>query len=149
MPDITLGLSITRTLLALSPLELNDHTNYYLAPSSPAAVTWQRQMVSSPWVDDDIVINRRRGKVTEEILLEVRGGLTPTQVTLQTNLAAAIAAFSQDTYVLTTTFDGTAYAWNCDAADYQVVWDGPRVISRAVQLRLSVPRSPIPAQGPI
>lgn len=148
MPDITLDLSITRTLLAAAPLALNDHTNFYLAPSSPAAVSWQRQSVSSPWVDDDIVINRRRGKVTEEILLEVRGGLVPTQTTLRTNLSDAIAAFSQDTYVLTLTFDGIAYAWNCDAADYQVVWDGPRVVAKSVQLRLSVPRSPIPAQGP-
>lgn len=145
MSDISMQVTITRTLLSLGDLSLNDHTNFYAAPSSPAAVTWQRTSVTSPFVDGDITVHRRRGNVTEEMLFEVLG---TSQSNLQANLDTLIEAFSQDSFTITVTFAGTSYAWACEAADYQVIWDGPRVIAKQVQVRLSVPRSPVPLSGP-
>lgn len=148
MPDLTMSVTMTRTLLALSALELNDHVNYYAAPSSPAQVSWQHERVSSRWVDDDFTVSRRRPKVVEEMTFEVLAGAVPTAATLQTNIGALITAASQDSYTLTVTIDGTSYAWACESADYQVIWSGPRMVARQAQVRLLVPRSPIPSAGP-
>lgn len=146
MPEITLSCTITRTALSLATLELNDHTNFYLAPSTPGPVTWSRMTASSPFVDSDFTIARKRNKVTEEMVLEVRGA---NAAGVQTNLGLLIAAFSQGSYTLTTTFNGTSYAWSCDAADYQVEWSGPRVVANQVVFRAQVPRSPVPLIGPL
>ena len=32
MTNLTLGFTISRTLLGLGTLNINDHTNYYIAP---------------------------------------------------------------------------------------------------------------------
>lgn len=144
MPDLTLSVLVSRELLGLSDLELNDHSKFILAPSSPGQITWQRQTASSIFVDDDVTIHRRRSKVTENIVIEVKGS---DQGALQANLTEILNAFIQDNYTITTTFDSTEYQWLCEAADYQVIWDGPRVISKQVQVQLQVPRSPVPLQG--
>lgn len=146
MPDITLSVVITRTLLSLANLELNDHLNFVAAPSSPGQVQWQRQQVSSPWVDGAYTVNRHREQVMEELTFEVKGS---SDANLQTNLGTIVAAFSQANFTITSTFNGTAYAWACEAADYQVVWDGPRHVAKQLQVRFTVPRSPIPTSGPI
>jgi hypothetical protein len=146
MPDITLSLTITRTLLSLATLELNDHTiSYVAAESTPGPVTWDREQVRSQWVDGDITVSRRRANVIENLTLEVLGA---NAAGLQTNLGTILNAFKQATYTLTSTFNGTSYAWACEAADYQVLWTGPRMVSNQVQLQLQIPRSPIPTIGP-
>lgn len=144
MPDITLSVTISRTLLSLGALELNDHSAYYIAPGSPGEVTWQRVQVSSPFVDDDITVHRRRGKVTESFTVEVLGS---TAATMATNLSTLLNAFRQDTFTLTSTISSQTYAWACEAADYRVIWDGPRWVSKQCQVVFMVPRSPIPISG--
>lgn len=144
MPDISLSVLVSRDLLGLSDLEVNDHVSFLMAPSSPAQVSWQRSSVSSIFVDDDITVHRRRGKVTENMVLEVKG---TSQANLQANLLTAIGCFTQDYFNIRVSFSGTIYEWACEAADYQVVWDGPRMFARQVQLQLSVPRSPVPISG--
>lgn len=146
MPDITLGLTITRTLLALGDLNLNDHTNFIAAPSTPGSVEWDRVQVSAPNVDDDITVHRRLKKITEEVPIEVKGS---SDASLQTNLAALLAALKQASFTLTTTFNGTSYAWACEAADYQVEWSGPRVVAKQFIVRARIPRSPHPVTGPL
>lgn len=144
MASIDLQVMVSRLLLGQPDLDVNDHSNYYMAPSSPAQVSWQRTSVSSVFVDDDITVHRRRSKVMESMLLEVMG---TDQATLSVNLSRAIAAFTQDYFTIEVTFDGTEYEWACEAADYQVIWSGPRMIAKQVQLQLTVPRSPVPLTG--
>ncbi len=107
-------------------------------------MTWTKQLVSSPYVDGEFPVSQRRNNVTEECLFEVLGA---TGAALATNIGAIIAAFKQFSYTLTTTFDGVSYGWSCNSADYQVIWSGPRIVSGQAQVRLSVPRSPVPAAG--
>lgn len=147
MPDLTLSCTISRTLLSLSALELNDHVKFYIgAESQPGQVTWQREQVTSQFVEGDFTVSRRRGNVMETVTLEVLGD---NQAQLQTNLAELIAAFKQDSFTLTTTFNGTSYAWACEAADYQVLWSGPRMVANQIQVQFQVPRKPIPTIGPL
>lgn len=145
MPDISLAVTLSRTLLSLPALNLNDYTNYYFAgQNTPGAVSWVRNQVSSPYVDDDFTVSRRRGKVMESLLVEVLGS---TQTALRDNLAALVNAVVQDTFILTVSFAGVSYAWACESADYQVIWSGPRMVARQVQMALTIPRSPVPSAG--
>jgi hypothetical protein len=147
MPEVALTIMITRTLLALGDLSVNDHVNYYAAPSTPGQVSYQRTAITSPFVDDDITVHRRRGKVTEEMVFEVLDGTTGTAASLEANLSALLNALRQDSFTITSTFNGVAHAWACEAADFQIQWSGPRHVARQFQVTASVPRSPVPLSG--
>lgn len=141
--------SVTRASLGLPDLDLNDFTHYYVADTFLGGqVTWNRTQVSSPWVDGQITVARTRGTVTETVAVEVLGA-SPNQV--QTNLVNLLEAFLQDTYQLHVTLGGgsasATYVYQCEAADYQVSWTGPRMQANQVQVQLSVPRSPVPVTG--
>lgn len=147
MPDLGLTVTVTRTLLGLADLNINDHSVYALAPGTMGAqVTWNRTTVSSPYLDDAVTVNRMRGKVNEAVIIEVLG---VDQAALASNVDALIKAFSQDHYTLTIGIGSQTYAYRCEAADYQMTWTGPRFVARQVQVVFQVPRSPIPTQGPI
>lgn len=147
MPDISLSVQVSRTLLGLTSLEINDHLNYYVTPSFLGAqVTWDRTQVTSPFVDDAVTVNRTRGRIGETITVEVRGD---TQADLATNLDALLKAMTQDHYTLSVSVGGQGYSYQCEAADYQMTWSGPRMVSKQTQVQFTVPRSPIPLSGPI
>lgn len=147
MPDLTLSVALTRTLLSLADLDVNDHVNYYLSMHTPAMIAYQRNQVSSAYVDDDFTVNRRRGKVTDEVVWEVLSGAADTSAQMWTNMGALIAALKQDSFHLSVTADSHTITWGCEAADYQVVWSGPRLIAKQAQLHVQLPRSPVPLAG--
>jgi|SRR6184192_3654342 len=145
MPDITLSVTVSRTGLGLSALEINDHLDYYIAPQFLGAnAQWNRTQVTSPFLDGSVTTQRYRQTVNEQLGVEVLGA---SQADLQAKLSALLGAFFQDSFTITITVDGTAYAYACEAADYQVNWNGPRFIAAQVQVVFSVPRSPAPVSG--
>jgi len=145
VPDLTLSVTVSRDLLGLGSLEINDHDAYFMAPFTPAGVTWSRTTVASPFVEGDITVHRRRANAQESLVVEVNGD---TQAELSTNLRTLLQAFQQDRFNVDINVGGTHYVWACEAADYNVAWDGPRFIAKRLQVTLGVPRMPVPVEGP-
>ena len=153
--DLSMSVTISRTLLGLTPLEINDQLLYKIAPGLLGGqVTWQRITASSPYMDDDITVNRRRGRVSEPLLVEVFGRSkaqpnADNPAILKTNLGTLVQAMVQDTFDLTITLDAQTYIYACEAADYSMAWSTPRFVARQLQVAFVVPRAPVPVSGPI
>lgn len=146
MTDLSLTVLVTRGALGLGDLDINDHVNYYVTPTFLGGqVSWDRVEVTSPFIDGSVTVNRRRSKVQENIGIEVLGD---SQADLATNLAALIAAFTQDGFALNIGVGAQAYQYACEAADYQLTWSGPRSIARQALVAFTVPRQPNPIAGP-
>lgn len=147
MPDLTLSVLVSRTILGLSDLQINDHTNYFIAPGSfGGAVTWNRTQVQSPYIDGAVTVNRTRNMVNDAINVEVRGNDTAG---VHTNLQALLNAFIQDNYTITVSVNGSSRQYACEAADYHAEWTGPRWVANQIQVALTVPRFPVPISGVI
>jgi len=147
MADLGIIARVSRTLLGLSDLDINDHSNYVLAGPQPVqgAVQWDRQQISAPWVDGDITISRRRTNSTESISIYAAGS---DQANLDANIGTLKDAFFQDRFVLQIIVGGSNHAWDCEAADLtQVLYDTSHVVARYVTVTFSVPRMPIPLAG--
>jgi predicted amino acid-binding ACT domain protein len=147
MPDLGVVARVSRTLLSLGDLDINDHSSYVLAGPLPVqgAVQWDRQQVSVPWVDGDITIARRRTNSTENISIYAAGA---DQASLDANIATLTEAFFQDRFVLQIIVGGSNHAWDCEAADLtQVLYDTSHVVAKYVTVTFAVPRMPIPLAG--
>ena len=146
MSLLGMTVSVTRTQLGLPVLQINDHNAYYISQSFLGGqMSWTRNQVTSPYLDGAVTVNRTRGMVTEQVVVEVLGG--PSQALLQANVATLLAAFSQDSYLLTVIIATTSYEYLCEAADYQIAWTGPRFFAKQAQVTFSMPRQPIPVVG--
>lgn len=144
MTDISLVVSISRTLLGLGALNLNDNVSYRVTSLLGTQVTWARTQATSAYMDGDVTVNRRRANVMEPLVLEVFGG---TQIQLQANLDAALAAMVQDRFTMDVTVGGVLHGYYCEAADYQVAWVGYRFVAKQLTVAFTVPRRPIPRVG--
>lgn len=145
MPDLGLSVQLSRAALGLAPLEINDHVSYYVGPQLLGGqVQWTRQQASSPYLDGAVTTSRARQMVTEQIAVEVLGS---TAVQVQARAVALVAAVLQDAFTLTLAADASTWSYTCEAADYQLVWSGPRLVARQLQVLLSLPRQPVPAAG--
>lgn len=132
---------VSRDLLGLTPLQINDHLTYAVAaPFLGGTVTWNRTQVSSPMMDGDVTTFRRRPTVTETVTVEVMAG---NQADLHSAISQLVLAFQQDAYTVTITLGGEVYAYRCESADFAVAWVGARFIAHQLQVTLSVPRSPV------
>jgi hypothetical protein len=153
--ELALSVTISRALLGLTPLEINDQVLYKVAPGLLGGqVSWQRTTASSPYMDDDITVNRRRGRVNEPLLVEVFGRSkgqpdATSPKLLKDNLTTLIQAMVQDTFDLTIVMDAQTYTYACEAADYSMAWTTPRWAARQLQVAFVVPRAPVPVSGPI
>jgi hypothetical protein len=146
MADIDLSVVINRDALALQPLDIAV-SPYYLAatPFLGASVSWDRQTVSSRWVDGDTTTSRRRGTVMEPLAVEI---MAPDMATLKDYVQTLIEAFCQDAYTMTIRVDGELWIYNCEAADYtNLMWTTPRLVAAQGQVQLTVPRRPVAAVG--
>jgi hypothetical protein len=144
--DVDLSVKVSRDALGLLPLELADDP-YYLAstPFLGSQVTWDRQQVSSRFVEGDYTTSRRRGNVVEQLAVEVK---TSSTFDLSNAMEVLIDAFAQDNYTLTVTIDGQIWAYACESADYQnAMWTTPRLAAHQGQAVFSVPRKPLAVSG--
>lgn len=110
-----LSVLITRTLLGLDPLEVNDHINYYVATSGDIQIQWNKQTVRSPWVDGEITVQRSRGNVNRQLEIEVLG--SDWQNCLA-NAQALATALSQDSFTMSWEWDGEVVEYLCEASEY-------------------------------
>lgn len=140
MPDLSVAASVTRALLGLPDLDLNDHSSSYLgAAFLGSQQTWTRTEVTSPFVDGAATTYRTRAVVQQPLALEVLGA---DAAELQVNLRALLDAFSQDHYVLNFSLGASAFAYACEAADYQIDWTPARLAANQKLLSLSIPMQP-------
>lgn len=146
MPDIALSVQLSRDALGLNPLEIAFGARYYLAPQFlGGAVQWNRQKISSPFVDGEITTQRSRQNVTENVGVEIRA---TNASDLQAYTVELIAAFLQDSYTMTVVADGATFIYQCETADYQAAsWSTPRMVAFQGQLVFQVPRQPVALAG--
>lgn len=146
MTNMTLGFTVSRTLLSLSALDLNDHTNYWISPGTWGATkSWNRTQAASVYADGKITTHRVLEMVNEPLIVEVRG---TSNAVMFTNLRTLITAMSQDNFQITTNFNGDTSVWQCETSDLQtVVFTGPRIIAKQLQVTYAVLRQPNPVSG--
>lgn len=147
MPDIGLQVTVSRTLLALPDLDINDHQAYYVAPGTLGAqLSYNRQQISAPWCDGQITVNRSMQNVSEPVVVEVLG---EDNGEVFANMATLLAAFAQDHFTLTVVVDGlVTNTYRCEAADYQIgAWVSGRLAAEQAQVTFTVPRQPLAKAG--
>lgn len=141
----TFAASVTRSDLGLGVLNINDNLDYIVGSEIMGAmVTYDRQTVSSPYVNGDITVHRRRGSVNEKFAVYVLGD---TQTELQTNVRTLISAFSQNKFNLVLLLDGIEWSYVCEASDYQVEWSNAHFFATKVKVVFNLLRSPIALVG--
>ena len=142
MPDLSLAVALTRTLLGLPDLDLNDHLNYYLSANALGAQqTFNRNQVASPFLDGAVTTFRTRAVVQQPVAVEVLGA---DHAEVTANVRALLDAACQDSYRLNVSVNGVAHAWACEAADYQVDWSAARLVACQALVSLSIPMQPEP-----
>ena len=145
MVDIALSANVSRSLLGLSPLAINDHFNYYIGTQFLGATqSWTRNQVGSPWLDGLVTTFRTRQMVTEPVQLEVP---SESQAELQAKMQAVVLAFAQSDYTITVVVGGATFEYQCEAADFQVLWTTPRMVEGQGQVTFQVPRQPVTISG--
>lgn len=147
MADLNVVARVSRTLLGLGDLDVNDHSSYVLG--GPAAfqgqVSWQRTTTSAPWVDGEVTWERRRSNSIEPLTIYAKGSSLSD---LDTKIATLTAAFFQDRFTFQMIVGGANHAWDCECADVsQVLYDTSHVASKYVAVTFSVPRKPVPLAG--
>lgn len=143
MTDVAMSVTITRSSLGLLDLDINDHLNYIVAGPEflGGQMSWERNQVSSPFVDGDFTVNRRRQNVTENVVIEIMAG---SGLELQVNTRVLTQAFSQDEFYMKVEINRATSIYLCEAADYRLITSGPRYVAHQIQSVFSVPRRPIP-----
>lgn len=145
MADLAMSVTISRAALALPPLQLNDHDAYYIGTQLLGGqVQYNRNSVTSPFVDGAVTTYRTRQVLNEQITVEVLG---ENAYDCRVHLDDLITAVSQDSFTLTVIIAGVTYAYACEAADFQLAWSGPRVMANQYQVQLTLPRQPVPLTG--
>jgi len=146
----TLVAAVSRDLLGLADLDINDHTNFILSSDSilSATVSWRRNQAQSPFVESQILISAVRDLVQDSVAFEVLAGKVPGgHAGLQANLKTLIDAFSQFSFNFTVQWDGVPYTYACQPADYAIDWTSGRAQAQQLRVKFSLYRSPVPVQG--
>lgn len=147
MADITLVAKVTRTLLSLADLDINDHDKYVVGGPVlwVGSRRWKRETVDSSDVHGEVTVHKKLTNATDPLTVYVQGS---TLSDLETNQQALIDAFSQDRYVLQLSVDGVDHQWDCEAADVdQVTYDNSHVAARYVAITFSITHQPVPLAG--
>lgn len=140
-----ISVAVTRGDLGLGDLDINDGVDYKVSNEILGGqVTWERNAVSSPYVNGDITVHRRRPSVQERFAVYAYGA---NQTELRDNVKALIDAFNQDTFNLTVSLDSIPHTYQCEAADVQIEWSNVHLMSNQVRVVFTVPRKPISLAG--
>jgi len=142
---LTFSASVTRSSLGLGDLNIHDGVNYTMSSSiMSGSIAWQRNQVSSPYVDGDVTVTRRRPNISEQLPIYVYGA---DHAEVATNVATLLNAFLQNSYNLGITVGNQLYQYQCEAADYQMDWNHARMHSTQTLVNLQVPRRPVAVSG--
>lgn len=153
-------ITVTRTELALSTLDVSDESTYFILYEgfTGGGGRWERKMVDSPYTDGEYEVGKRLRNTEAALGLAVKA---TTQTALDTAIAALVdkdtgAFTAQYSYNLTVTIAGYARTWRCYAADWTIDWkdnwiDGvvPGTGPFYAPLALAIPTRPIPVAGAV
>lgn len=150
MADIVFAVIISRDDLGLADLDLNDHVNYYISNQNflGQTVTFNRNQISSPFIDGQITTFRNMQSIQDQLTLEVLSS-DGSYLALMNNVRAAVAAFLQDSYTLTFEYGVSARTvkYQCEAADYTIDYDNQRWIAPQINATFAFYRQPIALVG--
>lgn len=150
MSDLDLVVTITDgTLSDLALIPANGYRNLR-GGLGPGARVWRRQVAESPFVHGRILVGQSLD--TEVATLHVLVEAT-SSAQLETRMADLLTRMEQPSYVLQVVIDGVTYRWQCECADSA---PGDGGLFKALDLmryqqalRFSVPRHPVPLDGPL
>lgn len=111
-------LSISRTYLGQSTLTLDNISgNYHFGEFLPEGVAWDRDTVTSPWVNYRYLVaaRKRMSSIVGELYVVTSGSASSHKSAEDT----LIAALGQPAWTLTITTDGAARAFACEMADIE------------------------------
>jgi hypothetical protein len=142
------AVSVTRTELSLTALDLTTAPFEVREEGLDVGATiWRREYERSPYIHGAQLVSAVKD-ITEgcTLAVDVTGA---SQAAIATNLGTLLAAFSQWSYTLQVSLDGTAYAWACSPADWTVGFvSNDLVFGLVCPVRLSFARQPVPVSGP-
>lgn len=143
--DFGFGCVITQDLLGLPGLDLDDEIKFRIGvPFFGGEVQWNRNKISSPFIDGETTTYRTRQMVTEPVQIDVYGDDLDE---VMANANELIAAFVQDHFNIAVTVGTTLYQYQCEAADYTPIYDTARFAQPLGQVIFAVPRQPEPIVG--
>lgn len=150
MTDLDVSGYVTRTELGLGNLALNTDTYKIIRDSwGPGVVEFERHKASSPYINGDFLISRRKAQVEMPLGIRVTGS-TPTDCL--NKVGTLLRAFEQFRYQLSLTIEGTTFRYNCESADYSVgdggFFQAFHIRAYKQEVRLVIPRRPTPIEGP-
>lgn len=148
---ITLFVDITRTLLSLSPLVLEDPTNgYSVFKLGPGDASWRNETVESAYAHGHTLVSAVKDIQRAPLGVRVRGSSASQ---LDSRLDTLLDAFSQFVYYVGVITDGVTKVWQCDPADWTIGEAGEfnkyHMMAKIYEVSLIIPRQPVPTSGSI
>lgn len=145
MTDLPTIAKVSRPVLGGGDLYINASPYRLVGPTvMGSSVQWERKTASSPWVDGDVTVARRRPSVRDTVSVYVTG---TDQANMQTNITTLVTAFTQDRYTLQIQIGNANWAWDCEAADYSVQMETVHMYQKYVVCTFEVIRRPIALAG--
>lgn len=140
MSTLTVSGVVPLVIQALDPVG----AHYVLSTGfGPGGSSSRRQTVESPFLPGRFLVAAVADVATAQVPVIAQAD---TAADLQDRLETLIAAFWQLSYTITLDFDGVAYAWTCERADYVIgdsgALSGPFLSQHAQLVTFTVPRSP-------
>jgi len=141
-----MSVTVSRDLLGLDPLELNDFIDYsvddqFLGGQS----TWNIvASADSPYVHGEWPTILKMGNVQERVGV---WAYASEQLELESKVGAVLAAFRQIQYLLTVTINGQVRQFNCQPSDTQYEMTGPLSANKLGHVVCTVRRTPVLLQG--
>lgn len=153
MPNLSLSVRVTRALLSLGDLGLQDPTNgYEVISGGPGTVGWRLTTVQSQYVHGNTLVSAVKDVSIAPLKIRVKAS---SHGTLDSRLDTLLDAFSQFSYFLGWTIEGvTEKLWLCQPANYSVSSDGAELskfhlMAKQYEVSLEIPRHPQPITGSI
>lgn len=144
--DTSLSVVVSRTLLSLPDLDINDHLDYIISANQflGADETWTRNQISSPWIDGSVTVSRTRAMVNQPLSIEVYGD---HDADVQAKIKALSQAMSQSDFQLGISIGAAQWQYQCESADRTVQWTTPRIVAHQWIVQFTIPMQPNPVSG--
>jgi hypothetical protein len=141
------SVTVYRASLSLGPLAIDNSGNFYVDDDGimETAGLYDQDVVSSPFVEGNVVTHDIRGMITHTMRIGVRGA---DHGAVQANIGAVLAAFTQRSFVLDLIVASTTYSWSCRRKGYGMRFDRKMVYARAAVIPVTFERYPTALAGP-
>lgn len=148
MSTLLVAGTVSRELLELTPLQLENIGVYRIVAAGPGSLAWRRNRATSEFVHGGPVVSAVKDVMNAPLVVRVYG---TTAANLESRTATLLRAFEQFSYELKLVLGGVVHEWLCEPADYGPGEAGeydPHYL-RALQhvYRFSIPRQPVPITG--